>query len=161
MSNSCNPWTVAHQALLCSWILQQEHWSVQPFPSPGHLPNSGIELKSPALQADSLMSEPPGKPSFVFLGVSSFVILSQFYLCYLASLWFYKTFKITYCLSVKKMPLEILKRLYGICRLLWEVWLFIGRINTAKISILPKVIYRFHTISLKFPMAFFSQKDNK
>ena len=32
------------------------------FPSPGDLPDPGIELMSPALQADSLMTEPPGKP---------------------------------------------------------------------------------------------------
>ena len=41
-----------------------EHWSGQPFPSPGDLPNPGIEPRSPVLQADSLPSEPPGKPSW-------------------------------------------------------------------------------------------------
>ena len=40
---------------------RQEHWSVRPLPSPGDLPDSGIELRSPALQANSLPSEPPGK----------------------------------------------------------------------------------------------------
>ena len=40
----------------------QEHWSGLPFPSPGDLPNPGIEPRSPALPADSLPSEPPGKP---------------------------------------------------------------------------------------------------
>ena len=39
-----------------------ENWSRQPFPSPGDLPNPGIEPKSPALQEDSLPSEPQGKP---------------------------------------------------------------------------------------------------
>ena len=39
-----------------------EYWSAQPFPSPGDLPNPGIEPRSPALQADSLPSEPQGKP---------------------------------------------------------------------------------------------------
>ena len=39
---------------------RQEYWSGLPFPSPGHLPNLGIEPGSPALQADSLPSEPPG-----------------------------------------------------------------------------------------------------
>ena len=38
----------------------QEHWSELPFPSAGHLPDPGIEPTSPALQADSLLSEPPG-----------------------------------------------------------------------------------------------------
>ena len=40
---------------------RQEYWSGLPFPSPGDLPNPGIEARSPALQADSLLSEPPGK----------------------------------------------------------------------------------------------------
>ena len=41
---------------------KQEYWSGLPFPSPGDLPNPGIEPTSPALQADALTSEPPGKP---------------------------------------------------------------------------------------------------
>ena len=41
---------------------RQEYWSGLTFPSPGYLPNPGIEPRSPALQADSLQSEPPGKP---------------------------------------------------------------------------------------------------
>ena len=40
---------------------RQEYWSGQPFPSPADLPYPGIETGSPALQADSLLSEPPGK----------------------------------------------------------------------------------------------------
>ena len=39
-----------------------ENWSGLPFPSPGNLPDLGIEPRSPALQADALPSEPPGKP---------------------------------------------------------------------------------------------------
>ena len=41
----------------------QDYWSGLPFPSPGDLPNPGIELRSPALQADALTSEPPEKSS--------------------------------------------------------------------------------------------------
>ena len=41
---------------------RQEYWSGLPFPSPGALPDPGIEPRSPALQADFLLSEPPGKP---------------------------------------------------------------------------------------------------
>ena len=40
-----------------------EYWSGWLFPSPGNLPNPGIELRSPTLQADSLQAEPPWKPS--------------------------------------------------------------------------------------------------
>ena len=43
-------------------FFRQEYWSGLPFPSPGDLPNPGIEPGSPAFQADSLLSEPPGKP---------------------------------------------------------------------------------------------------
>ena len=43
-------------------ILRQEYWSGLPVPSPGDLSDAGIESRSPALQADSLPSEPPGKP---------------------------------------------------------------------------------------------------
>ena len=41
---------------------RQEYWSGLPFASPGDIPNPGIEPRSPALQADALSSEPPGKP---------------------------------------------------------------------------------------------------
>ena len=44
---------------------RQEYWNGLPFPSPGNLPNRGIESRSPALQADALPSEPPGKPKHV------------------------------------------------------------------------------------------------
>ena len=55
------PWTVAHQSPLPMGFFRQD-WSGLPFPSPRDLPNPGIEPGSPALQADSLPSEPPGKP---------------------------------------------------------------------------------------------------
>ena len=54
-------WTVAHQAPLSMGFSRQEYWSGLPFPSPGDLPNLGIKPRSPALQADALTSEPPGK----------------------------------------------------------------------------------------------------
>ena len=56
------PWTVACQASLSLGFSRQEYWNGLPFPSPGDLPNPGFELGSPTLQADSLPSEPPGKP---------------------------------------------------------------------------------------------------
>ena len=56
------PWTVAHQAPLSMGLSRQEYWSGLPFPSPGDLPEPGIKPWSPALQADSLLSESPGKP---------------------------------------------------------------------------------------------------
>ena len=56
------PWTVACQAPLSVGFSRHEYWSGLPFPSPGDLPNPGIEAGSPPLQADTLPSEPPGKP---------------------------------------------------------------------------------------------------
>jgi len=57
------PWTVAHQAPLSMEFSRQKYWSGWPFPSPGDLSNPGMELKSPALQADSSPSEPSRKPN--------------------------------------------------------------------------------------------------
>ena len=55
------PWTVACQASLTMGFSRQEYWSGLPFPSPGDLPNPGIEPRFPALQADSLPTELWGK----------------------------------------------------------------------------------------------------
>ena len=57
------PWTVAHQAPLSMGFSRQEYWSGLPFTSPGDLPNSGTEPRSPALQADDLWTELWEKPS--------------------------------------------------------------------------------------------------
>ena len=56
------PWTVAHQAPPSMEFSRQEYWSGLPFPSPRDLPNPGIKPVSPALWADTLLSEPPGNP---------------------------------------------------------------------------------------------------
>ena len=53
------PWTVAHQAPPSMEFSRQQYWSGLPFPSPGYLPDQGIEPRSPTLQADALLSEPP------------------------------------------------------------------------------------------------------
>ena len=53
-------WPVAHQSPLSMGFSRQEYWSGLPFPSPGDLPNPGIEPRSPAPQADALTCEPPG-----------------------------------------------------------------------------------------------------
>ena len=57
-----SPWTVAYQAPPSMGFSRQEYWSGLPFSSPGDLPNPGIEPRSPALEADALTCEPPGKP---------------------------------------------------------------------------------------------------
>ena len=55
------PWTAASQAPLSMGFSRQQYWSGLPFPSPGDLPDSGIEPRSPALQAGALPSKPPRK----------------------------------------------------------------------------------------------------
>ena len=89
LSNSCDPGTIISQnppcvCISCSvmsnylrphgllpasvhGILQQEYWSVLPLPPPGDLPDPGIEPRSPALQADSLLSASSGKPVYTKL----------------------------------------------------------------------------------------------
>ena len=71
------PWTVSHQAPLSMGFSRQEYWSGLPFPSPGDLPGPGIKPRSPALQADALTSEPPGKPCYSTHCYSTY----QFKLC--------------------------------------------------------------------------------
>ena len=71
------PWTIAYQAPPSMGFSRQEYWSGLPFPSPGDLPNPGIEPRSPALQADTMISldckeiqlvHPKGNQSWIFIG---------------------------------------------------------------------------------------------
>ena len=57
------PWTINFMD-----SSRPEYWSGQPFPTPGDLPNPGIEPRSPALQVDSLPGEPTGKPKNIGVG---------------------------------------------------------------------------------------------
>ena len=63
--------TAASQAPLSMEFSRQEYWNGLPFPSPGDLPDSGIELRSPALQVDALPSKPSGKPKNRAVGCHS------------------------------------------------------------------------------------------
>ena len=60
------PWTIGHQTPLSMGFSRQKYWSGLLCPPPGDLPDPRVESGSPALQADSLPSEPPGKPSVQF-----------------------------------------------------------------------------------------------
>ena len=71
VSNSLQP-----QALPSMGFVRQEYWSGLPFPSPGNFPSPGIKPRSPALLADSLLSEVTGKP-LVRTKILSFNFLSQ------------------------------------------------------------------------------------
>ena len=78
-------WTVAHQAPPSMGFSRQEYWNGLPLPSPGDFTDPGIEPKSPALWADALTSEPPGKQfqsknvslSVVSHSVTSWTIVHQ------------------------------------------------------------------------------------
>ena len=73
------PWTVACQAPLSMEFSRQEYWSGLPFPSPGDLPNPGIELGSPALQANSLPTELWGK-LFLYHFLNPYMVVLIFWL---------------------------------------------------------------------------------
>ena len=64
------PWAVAYQAPPSVGFSRQEYWSGLPFPSPGDLPNPGIQPRDPALLTDTLPSKPPGKPYVIFFSIT-------------------------------------------------------------------------------------------
>ena len=70
-------WTVDHPAPLSMGFSRQEYWSGLPFPSPGDLPDPGIKPRSPTLQADSLPSEPLGKPRSIVHNCSKVEIIQM------------------------------------------------------------------------------------
>ena len=65
------PWTIAYQASPSLGFSRQEYWSGLPFPSPGDLPDPGIEPGSPALEADALTSEPLGMKILKEMGIKT------------------------------------------------------------------------------------------
>ena len=67
------PWNVAYQAPPSMGFSRHECWSGLPFPSPGDLPDPEIEPRSLALQADALLSEPPGKLPLLACEMSAIV----------------------------------------------------------------------------------------
>ena len=64
------PWTTQSMG-----FSRPEYWSGQPFPSPGDLPNAGIEPRSPALQADASPAEPQGGHTLTISGLYRAVVL--------------------------------------------------------------------------------------
>ena len=76
------PWTVACQAPLSMEFSGEEFWSGLPFAPPGDLPNSGIKLGPPILQADFLSSESPEKPSIFLCNYDSTYIHFSFTLIF-------------------------------------------------------------------------------
>ena len=84
VSDSATPWTI--QSMEFS---RPEYWSGQLFPSPGNLLNPGIELRSPALQVDSLPAVPQGKPvGKQVMGNKKGCVMFLFWLCLASFLYF-------------------------------------------------------------------------
>ena len=79
MSNSfATPWTVASQVPLSMGFPRQEYWNGLPFPSPGDLPDPGIESVSPALAGRFFTAEPLGKPPVIrYLPLKLKILVSQ------------------------------------------------------------------------------------
>ena len=82
------PWTVAYQAPLSIGFSRQEYWSGLPFPSPGDLPNPGIETRSLALQADSLPTELPGEAHMCLDRLYALLNLRSLFFFYLECVYF-------------------------------------------------------------------------
>ena len=74
----CDPMDYSSQGSM--GFSRQEYWSGSPFPPPGYLPNPGIEPKYPALQADSLLPESPGKPLVYLNGMEMAISLCDSFL---------------------------------------------------------------------------------
>ena len=102
-----SPWTVAHQAPLSMGILRQEYWSGLPCPPSGDLPNPGIEPRSPALQVNSLPSEPSEKPNNT--GVGSLSLLQGIFLIQESKQGLLHCRQILYQLSYQGSPRETLQ----------------------------------------------------
>ena len=80
MSDLCDPWIIAHQIPLSIEFSRQEYWSELPLLSPQDLPGPGIKPVSPALQTDSLPSDPPGKSMQKTVALVIYLIYSSVYL---------------------------------------------------------------------------------
>ena len=93
------------------WMIQSmefsrpEYWSGEPFPSPGNLPNPGIEPRSPALQVDSLPAEPQGKPKNT--GVGSLSLFQGIFLTQELNQGLLYCRQIPYQLSYQGSPKEV------------------------------------------------------
>ena len=88
----CNPMDCSLPGSLSMEFSKKEYWRKQPFHSRGDLPNPGIKLRSPALQADSLPSEPPGE-ALVFLN-PYFIFFLFPVLCFILSNFLRSVFQV-------------------------------------------------------------------
>ena len=118
----CNPWAVAHQAPPSMEFSRQDYWSGLPFPSPGDLPDPGIEPRSPALRPAALLSEPPGNPLYTNKWIHKCILMYLYYKCYSTvkrkKYWLMYESQINYCEQTSQilpLPCEKEKRIYVLC----------------------------------------------
>ena len=104
------PWTTGSR---------QEYWSQLPCPPPGDLPDPGIKPRSPALQADSLLSEPPGKPKNI--GVGSLSLLQGIFLTQESNRGLPCCRRILYQQSYQGIPLKNYSLVLATCYCLAQV----------------------------------------
>ena len=104
------PWTIARQAPTSIEFSRQEYWSGLPCPPPGDFPNPGIKLRSLTLWADSLPSEPPGKPTNT--GVGSLSLLQGVFLTRELNQGLLHCRQILYQLSYQGSPTNDAERIF-------------------------------------------------
>ena len=103
------PWTLAYHAPPSLWFSKQEYWSGLPFPSPGDLPDPGIEPRSHTLLADALLSEPLGKPygilgsKFLVTKVSLFSLSVQLFVIPWTMAW-----QVSHSFTISQSLLELI-----------------------------------------------------
>ena len=103
VSDSLRPHGLQPSRLLCPWgFSRPEYWSGLPCPPPGDLPKSGIEPRSPTLQADSLLSEAPGKPKNT--GIGSLSLLQGIFPTQGSNPGLPHCRQVLYCLSHQESP---------------------------------------------------------
>ena len=114
------PWTVGRQAPLSMGFSRQEYWSGLPFPSPGDLPDPGIEHGSPAWQADSLPTELQSTPLVHLLcwSVYWFSWFLSLQVCPLLKpppllVWFFPLASCLLCLHLLLLPSSLFSMLWN------------------------------------------------
>ena len=106
MSDSLQPHGLQPARLLCPWgFSRQEYWSGLPCPPPADVPNPGIQPRSPVLQVDSVLSEPPAKP--MNIGVGSLSLLQGIFLAQELNCGLLHCRQILYQLSYQEAPIHI------------------------------------------------------
>ena len=168
-----SPWTVARQAPLSMAFSRQEYWSGVPFSSPGDLPDLGIKPWSSALQEDSLLPEPPGKPMLTYI-IYSFIhhqglcMIWEYVSSWAPLLGQLNLAHVPCWLCNASVPLERLVHSFQFCLNLWwqwrlcsqgvvSMWLVISRMETCMaclLWVLNNTLTKYYSTAVKQDIAF-------